>query len=142
MNPMVRSVVAITGGLVAAFVLIMLGQAAGSPFFPAPAGTDTSDPDSMRRAMRSLPVAAFLVVLAAYALGSLVGGWVAARFAPKAPLAHALGVGAILTFAGVVNLTSLPHPAWFWVVNLPEFILFAWLGAQVAAPRRTAELAV
>jgi hypothetical protein len=59
MNPMVRSVVAVTGGLVAAFVLIMLGQAAGSPFFPVPAGTNTDDPEAMRRAMRTLPVAAF-----------------------------------------------------------------------------------
>ena len=136
MHPTLRSIVSLGGGLVAAFLIFLLIQGVNSVLFPPPAGTDLRDSEAMRRFAETLPTTAFLVVLLSYAVGSFAAGWIAARYAPRGAMSHALVVGAALTLVGVMNLMALPHPTWFWVVNLPEFVLFAWLGAKVATGTR------
>jgi hypothetical protein len=136
-HPVVKSVLAVLGGVVAGYLAIALVQNISSGMYALPEDVTLQDRDALARAMSSLPVAAFLMVLLSYALGSLAGGWIAARNAPRAPLGHAIAVGIILTLQGLLNLTVFRHPTWFIVLNVPEFVLFAWLGGVLGRPRRS-----
>jgi MFS family permease len=132
MQPTLGSIFAMAGALVTAMVIFMLVQGLNSVIFPPPEGTNLRDPEAMRTFVQSLPPLAFLVVLLSYALGSFAAGWIGARYAPRGAMSHALVIGAVLTAVGVMNLLAIPHPVWFAFLNVPEFILFAWLGGKVA----------
>jgi len=73
-----------------------------------------------------------LFVLAAWAVGSFGGAAMAAFIARRAPIMHGLIVGGILLAAGVANLVAFPHPLWFTIVGVLEFLPMAWLGAATA----------
>ena len=134
MPPLLKSVLAVLGGVLVGFIVIFVVQNISSAMYSLPDGVTMDDRESLARAMAALPIGAFLLVLLSYALGSFVGSWVAARNAPSSPLAHALAVGVVLTFVGLMNLTAFRHPTWFVVLNVPEFVLFAWLGGLAGRP--------
>ena len=132
MHPVVRSILAILAGLLSAFVVIGLVEAIGMRLYPLPPGMDPRDPNSIKAVMANLPRGAMLCVLVAYAAGSVVGGWVAARFAPRAKLTHGMIVGLLLLTAGLLNMSTIPHPAWFWVSSIAIYVLGSWSGARAA----------
>jgi hypothetical protein len=132
MNPVFRSVLAVITGMLVAFVMIALVQIIGMRIYPPPPGFDPTHPDSLKAMMSQIPLAAKLFVLLAYAAGSVAGGWVAARFAPRGKMRHAMIVAALLFGAGLMNLMTIPHPAWFWITSSLIYWLGAWSGAQAA----------
>ena len=134
MNPVVRSILAVIMGMLVAFVLIAVVQLIGMRVYPPPAGMDPTNLESLKAARASIPLGALLFVLLSYAAGSVAGGWLAARIAPRAPMMHAMIVAALLFGAGLMNLMTIPHPAWFWVVSSAIYWLGAWSGAQAAGP--------
>jgi hypothetical protein len=76
-------------------------------------------------------------VALSYFTGVLAGAFVALRFARDAWTTWpALVVEALLLAFGVINLMSLPHPVWFWIVSLASFPLGAfaaiWLARRFA----------
>ena len=82
--------------------------------------------------MARLPLGALIAVLVAWALGSVTGGWVAAKLAAEARVAHAMVVGVVLVVCGVATMLMIPHPVWFWVAGIVVPLACALLGARVA----------
>ena len=132
MHPVVRSILAVLAGMLSAFVVIACVQAVGVRIYPPPPGMDPRDTATFKNLMAQMPLGALLFVLLAYAAGSVVGGWVAARFAPRAKLTHGMIVGAFLLGAGIMNMTVIPHPGWFWASAIAIYLLGAWSGARAA----------
>ncbi|MGH7729988.1 MAG: hypothetical protein ACRENJ_01920 [Candidatus Eiseniibacteriota bacterium] len=131
MNPVVRGILAVIAGMLVAFVLIVVVQTIGTRIYPPPP-MDRTNIDSIKAAMAQIPLASLLFVLLSYAAGSVAGGWVAARFAPRDKMAHAMTLAALLFCLGIMNLISLPHPPWFWVASSAIYWLGAWSGAKAA----------
>lgn len=129
---MLKSVLSILVGVFAALVVTMVVQGAGHAIYPPPPGIDLGDPAQIARVMDQIPLGAKVSVLLAWGLGSLLGGAVAARMAPRRPLTHALAVGAIQMAGGAVTLYQIPHPLWMTVVGLALFLPAAVLGARLA----------
>lgn len=127
-----RSILAVIGGMLVAFVAIIVIESIGVKLYPPPPGLNPTDPESLKALVASMPLAAKLCVLLAYAAGSVAGGWVAARLAPRAKMMHAMIVAALLFGAGLMNLMTIPHPVWFWVASSGIYWLGAWSGAQAA----------
>ena len=94
-----RSVLAVLAGAIVAGVLIAIVEAISSAIFPLPPGLDIHDHAAMRQHIDTLPLGAFLLVLAAWAIGSFGGSWVAARIASRGRLGHGLAVGALFLLA-------------------------------------------
>ena len=118
MRVALRTILAlVAGAVVAAFVIACL-ESLGSLLNPPPPGLDMHDAAAMRAFIDTLPWTAFFVVLAAWGLGVLSGGWVAGRLAPRAPALHALGITILVAAGAVANMLMIPHPAWFWVIAL------------------------
>jgi hypothetical protein len=77
-----------------------------------------------------LPAAAFVIVLAAWTIGSFAGGWVAAAISRHWPRACALCVAAFMLAGVAYNVIVLPHPLWMSVLGLLLPIPAALLGAR------------
>ncbi|MCK6623004.1 MAG: hypothetical protein HUU32_18855 [Calditrichaceae bacterium] len=96
---MMRSVLAVIAGVVAAGIIIALVEMAGQQIYPLPEGVNPADPESVKAAMANIPTGGLLFVLLAWALGSFGGGWLAARIAGSFKLIK-------LTEQSLVNLKS------------------------------------
>jgi len=139
MNPVVRSILAVIVGMLVAFVVIALIETLGMRLYPPPPRVNLTDRESLKALVASMPLAAKLCVLLGYTAGSVAGGWVAARLAPRAKMMHAMIVAALLFGAGLMNLMTIPHPAWFAVTSSIIYWLGAWSGASAATAGARAE---
>jgi hypothetical protein len=122
-----KKILGVVAGVIVGGVVVGLIEALGHQLFPLAPGVDVRNPKP-----GDIPLGAMLSVLVAWALGSLAGGWVAARFAG---MVGAFVVGAMLMGGGVVNMLMIPSPLWFWLAGLLAFLPFAGLGARLARPR-------
>jgi hypothetical protein len=113
-----RSILAIVIGIVLANVVIFGVEMVDWVMYPPPPGFDFHDTAAVRELMTTLPAGAFAVVALAYLLGAVAGAWVAVRITRRSPAACAAVVGGVLLALTVVNLVTIPHPAWFWPVSL------------------------
>ncbi len=135
MSRIVRSILVVIAGFVAASVVMMVVEwINGHLIYPdlGKAAEGVTDREVVRAIMAAAPVGAFVVVLVGWVLGSLVGGFLAARIGSNAPMAHALVLGALLTVAGVANNMMLPPPVWFWIPTLLVFFPAAYAGGRLA----------
>lgn len=126
---MFRGILATMGGLVAALIVIMIFQKAGHWIYPMPPGLDVKDKEAMGAWIGGLPVGAFLLLLAGYALGSFAGGATSALI--SGTLRPALVTGGVLMLMGIANLFMIPHPLWLAVASLALYLPLAWLGARM-----------
>ena len=85
--------------------------------------------------MDQIPLPAKLSVLVGWALGSLIGGFTAARISGRRWPAWA--VGAAMLLAGAGTMAMIPHPLWFAAATLPAALAPAWIAARFG-PKRTA----
>lgn len=135
---MIRVILAIVGGVIVAFGLVMLTDLAvhavgGSAMGAMP---DPSDQAAMRVYMASAPISA----LATFAVGCLIAGfggaWVAARFARRGAWPGWV-VAALLLAATVANFVMVPyHPVWMMVASVAGVLVGGWLGARLGGRRR------
>ncbi len=128
---MLRSVLVVFAGLVAGMFMVTAIESLIPMVYPLPAAIDPKDPEALRAAMAGMPAGVFLMLMAAWAFGSLTGGLLTARLATHAPLRHALAVGVIQTAGAVANFVMLPHPTWVIAAGLAVFVPMALLGGAL-----------
>lgn len=134
----IRSILAVIAGFVAASAVMMIVESAnGRLLYPelGKRAEGVTDRQEIKALMASAPVGALVVVLVGWALGSVAGGFLATLISRKPPGGHALVLGALLTLAGVANNLMLLPPLWFWIATLAVFLPATYVGAQFA-PRR------
>ncbi len=127
-----RTLLALLAGLVAMVLTVFLLESAGHMVFPPPANMDFSDPAAQKAFMESLPIGALAFVILAWAVGALVGSYVAATIARQHRLAVALVVGVVMIALSVATMAMIPHPLWMIVLGVALPLPMAWLGARVA----------
>jgi MFS family permease len=132
---MLRSIVAVVLGVVVAAMIALALETAGHQVFQPPQ-LDLNDWEAAKALVAQMPVWVLGVVLLAWACGSFGGGWVAARLAGRAPIVHALIVGAIQTLFGIATMLMIPHPPWFVVGALLCLLPPAYVGGWLASPQR------
>lgn len=113
-----RAVLAALAGLVTMGIAVFLIEGLGHLLYPLPPGTDLSDPDTQRRLVAMVPGPAKAFVVGAWAVGSFIGAWVAARLATAHRRGAALTVGAVMVVLVAVNVSTIPHPVWMVAAGL------------------------
>ena len=136
MKEILRNVLALLGAALVAMVLIACIQAVGGKLYPPPPGLDFNDKAAVARFAATLPLPAFLIILVSYLVGVTVGAWLACRISVTEKRRQGVMIGALFVVASIMNLASLPHPAWFWVANLAIVPFAAWLGMRLAGVLR------
>src|SRR4030095_15186009 len=102
--PAFRSFGAVLAGLVIGAILIGGVEALCSYLYPLPPGVRSTDMDSLRSFIASLPQGAFVLVLVGWAVGSFAGSFVATRLARGRRAAHGLLVGILFLVMVVWNM--------------------------------------
>ena len=133
MSASARSALAVLAGVAVGVALIAGVEAASARLYPLPAGLDVHNREAMTNYVATLPLGAFLLVLAGYGVGAFGGGYLAARLAPGAPAKHASVIALFLVVASVINLMAIPHPDWFWVANLVVGLAFPLLAGRLGS---------
>ena len=136
---MLRTVLGALLGVVVAMLTITAVEFLGHQAYPPPPGLNPMEPADMERMLGLLPVGAKWFIVAAWTLGALLGGLVAALVAKRHPRIAAL-VPALLVMVGVVMVSlQMPgHPRWMAVAGLLLPIPASLLGAALAGRRRPA----
>jgi len=133
-----RSILGFLAGAAVAMVIIAAVEGISNIMHPLPEGLDTTDMEAMRAHAKTLPSSAFVMVLLAWSLGALGGGWLAAKIARRSPGTHGLAVGLLLLLGAVINLLLIPHPGWMWPAGVLLPPALGYLGGLLA--RRSAPL--
>jgi len=137
MHPTIRSALVLLGGVVAAVVVVGLMDALAGRLYALPAGTDPSNPESMRQAVATLPAQAFLILLAGWVLAGGIGSYIAARLATHARATHGLIVAFFVLVATVGNLATIPHPVWLWPASIILIPAAGWAATKLVGPFST-----
>src|SRR5262245_37377450 len=99
---------------------------------PLPDGLDATDPGVICEHVARYPPALLLGGGILWGLTTFLSAWTATRLGAARHPAHGILVGSILLGLAVMNMSMLPYPAWFWVLNLVAFpascCLGVWLG--------------
>ena len=119
-------------GFVIGMVFMMFLHMASAFVYPLPEGVDfmSQEPENRTRLeewFSTLPAGAFLLATVCHGLGCFAGALVAMLVSGRRSLMPALIVGVLFTIAGIMNLASIPHPAWFPFVDLPVYLIGALL---------------
>lgn len=115
-------------GLLAAFAIMMVLEYINSFFFPLPESLDWSDPAQVQAFTDSLPWTAYILVLLGWIAGAFAAGYATTYLAGEEKYRLSLFVGIILTILGIINNAMLGHDMFFYIVGLPMFIIFTYLG--------------
>lgn len=127
---MLRSVGAVLAGFVLATIIVVLTTMIAVALMLPPAGPG----------MMPEPTGPYLAVnLSCALLAAILGGWLAARLARRAPLGHGMAVGTIMLVLGLAAAamesdgTSGRQPGWY-LYALP---LLGWIGASLGGGLRS-----
>lgn len=126
-----KNISGIIAGLIAGFIVVFLVENAGHSFYPAAENIEFGDKEALKKMIDNLPAGALLVVIFAYACGSFAAGLVCALISSKNKKENSIITGMILLILGLINLFTVPHPVWFWVLNIIVYLPFAYLGGKL-----------
>lgn len=135
---MLRTILAVVAGVVAAVLTIMLCEYASHALHPLPAGVSMGDATAMAAHMAGAPVAMLVLVLLGWTLGAFDGALVAALIAPARARAVALVVGAVVVAAVIANAMLLPHPTWMTALGVVLPLAAAYAASLLASRIRRA----
>ena len=82
--------------------------------------------------MASLPVTALIIVVLAWALGSIGGGFTAAKISRQHKRGAALAVGIVMVLLVISNFFVIPHPIWMMAAGVLLPIPLALVGRKLA----------
>ena len=138
MNSIARNILAVIAGLVAGSLVNISLVNIGPSVVPLPEGADVSTMENLRDSMMLFTPVNFIFPFLAHALGTLVGAFIAAKFAASHNLKLAMGIGVLFLMGGISAVTMLGGPLWF---NLTDLLLaylpMGFLGAALAGRTRS-----
>ncbi len=137
-----RLIAGLVLGFLAGSVAMMLCHFATMPLFPPPDGVEPWNPDHREQVlewMKTLPDSAFIVAAFCHWIGATVGALVGMLVGGRGSMLPAWLVGGAFTIAGIMNLAQAPHPAWFPFVDLPGYLIVAFLVGRLLLRRPAAD---
>lgn len=130
---LVRNGLAVLTGLAAGSAANMGLILLNTTLFPMPPGVSFDDAPAFAAYIQDLPSSAYVLVFAAHYAQAVLGGYIAARLAccRHAAVATCYLVAALTGMGAVMNLRTLPVPAWTWM-ELAAYPVLAYYTAQLA----------
>jgi len=133
MNPILRNILAVIGGVILGSVVNMGIITISGFIIPPPEGADLTTMEGLKEALPLFQPKHFIMPFLAHALGTLVGAIFCAIIATNHKMKFALAIGAFFLIGGIANVFMLPSPTWFVIVDLLlAYIPWAWLGGKIA----------
>ena len=130
MNPLLRKLLAIVGGVVVGGTVVALSETVGHSIYPPPADINVKDPEDLKRLLDVMPLQAKLLVVAAWFLGAFAGAWAAIRIGGENRLGWTIGL--VFVVLSIMTVLSIPHPLWMAVCAIILPFVAAWLAIRVS----------
>lgn len=128
-----KNILAVFAGVVVGSLVNILLVNVGPSVVPLPEGADISTMESLRDSMKLFTPVNFIFPFLAHALGTLVGAFVAARFAASHHMKFAMAIGVFFLMGGIAAVSMLGGPLWFNLVDLLlAYIPMSFIGATLA----------
>jgi hypothetical protein len=129
---MVRKILALLAGFVAANAIIIVAQLVGGLIYGMPR-IERGDTAALAAHVASMPTSALLLVAFGYALGYLVAGYLMRKISRWNSIVLPLILGILGTVGWTLNIMNIPHPTWMIALGYLCFIPFALLGHRLAS---------
>ena len=126
----VRIILAVVVGFLVGSAVMMGMHMATAGLYPPPEGLDVYDPDqreAVKEWMKTLPDGAFVVAAIAHWIGCAAGVAIAMLITLRRSMRPAWILGGLFLVAGIINVSQVPHPGWFPFVDIPGYLVVAWL---------------
>lgn len=131
-----RGVLGVIAGLVVAFLCVQGAEMFVHHLYPFPPGADMHDMAVIKAFVATLPMQAFVLVLAGWLVGTLVGTFIAAKIGRSRIPAYILGV--LLLCGSIANSIIIPQPVWFTAASVVIFVAGTFAGIALAKPVQSA----
>ncbi len=109
-----------------------LGHTIQFQLIPLPEGMDFNSEESVLAHVHEITAGGWALTLLAHALGPLVSGFLAAKFAATQHRRVVHIIGIVWTIVGIMNLFNMPHPTWFMIADVCMYLPMAILGGRLA----------
>ena len=133
MSTALRTLAATFAGMFVAFMLVVALELFSSVVHPLPDGFGGTR-EEMCLHVERYPNWVLALVVPAWGVAAFVGAWTAQRIGNLCSFAI---VGALLLAALVFNVSMLPYPMWFKIVNLLVIPGAIFLGRRLSVRRKT-----
>lgn len=133
MHPILRNILAVIAGIfIGSLVNMGIIMISGS-IIPPPNGADVTTMEGLKATMHLFEPKHFIFPFLSHALGTLVGAFLAARFAASNHMRFALAIGLFFLIGGITSVYMLPSPLWYTVVDLVgAYLPMGYLGGKLA----------
>jgi hypothetical protein len=132
MNPIIRNILALIGGIIIGSIVNMGIITLGGKIILPPSGVEVMNMESLKSSIHLFEAKHFIFPFLAHALGTLAGAYIASKIVVKHKMKIALGVSAFFLIGGIVNIFMLPSPIWFAVLDLVgAYIPMGWLAGKL-----------
>ncbi len=132
MDPKIKAALAIFAGMVAAFIMVFLGE--NLMHTVSPADLNWEDSAAVKNYFGSMSVGQWAMLLASYFLAGLVGGYLTNWICKDIRYKPALITGVGLLVTTLLNYNSLGgHPTWVWIASVVLIPAAAWIGGRLTA---------
>ncbi len=128
-----RDTLSVLAGIATGFIVISLVEMGRVLLFPPPSDFAFTDKEALKVYLKNAPVEIFLFKALAWSLGSFSGGLITSLIAKGRKIESALITGIVLLIAGLINLITIPHPVWFWIIGLAVYLPCAYLGGKLGS---------
>ena len=137
MHPILKNVLAIVAGLVIGAVVNMSIVMLSGSIIPPPEGADVTTTEGLRASIHLFKPINFLIPFLAHAIGTLVGAFVAAKFAANNKMIIALAIAVFFLAGGVSAVFMIPAPLWFNVIDLVgAYLPMGYLSGKLCTSKR------
>ena len=137
MHPILKNVLAIVAGLVIGAVVNMGIVMLSGSIIPPPEGADVTTTEGLRASIHLFKPINFLIPFLAHAIGTLVGAFVAAKFAANNKMIIALAIAVFFLAGGVSAVFMIPAPLWFNVIDLVgAYLPMGYLSGKLCTSKR------
>lgn len=134
MNKTIRNILAVIAGIITGSAVNMGLIMLSGEIIPPPHGADITTAEGLKASMPLFGPQHFVFPFLAHAFGTLAGSFIVARFAVSRHLWLSLAIGAVFLIGGITNVSMLPSPVWFSVMDLiVAYLPMAFFGYKLGS---------
>lgn len=132
MNPVVKNILAVVGGIVVGSVVNMALIKLSPIVIPPPEGADFTTMEGLQASMHLMESKHYIMPWLAHALGTFAGALIACKLSASHHERFAYVIAFFFLLGGIANVTMLPSPMWFNVADLAlAYIPMGWLATKL-----------
>ena len=113
-------------GVIAAFISMMFLEGLGHSLFPLPFKVDPNNIGAIADKLHLIPVQMYISVVVAHGLGLLIGLLIAKAIDKTSKISLYI-IGGFFLVGTIANLSMIPHPMWFAIVDITIIALVGLL---------------